>query len=651
MDFNLLISAQPLLLAPNLRTTPVADGLLVVKNMTSKTYLRVTPMQWEVLRQFSEAQLVPAVLDRIIRARQSPPLGEFYELILKAERAGILGRPDRTIPEVTPWDWRGALNPQFLARPLGALLLVGLVLSLGFRPELPSSLVGALVGVLIFCAAASLAEYLRACLICGAGGEVFQPRWLWQSLPPRFDIDASDVVMLPRKVQDAVLLAEPAVLAAAAGITAWNKPEWCFIPLLGLIYTLRPILGGRFPSLLRLGHEKDPSDAEHGFLFPPNRTPRARWRMLSRGLRQLNTWVRFFYGVIWTLMVVYLAARLTDTPPWTFAFWEANGTRVALAIAGSLLFLGLAYVTWETFLLARLRGSAWRHAFREWRARWFGAGRVRLDEAGRLAAFAAAPLLRALDADQQKQLARAMEPAWHGPWKKLPDFEAATSPTVALILSGRVAVHREDSQKRKRRVQVLGPGDMLGLHGVADAAGEAYRLRTSSPVALLTADRAMATELILGRVTSAPFGNAVLKVPFLRTITLCRNWHLQAVQRFALLSTLTSYPEGSVIYSEGQSVDSFFIVFAGDAVVSREKRALAVLRSGEFFGEIGLLQNSTANATITARRNTRCLVIARAEFIRFVTHNYAVALELERVSSQRLGRPIFPVRQNQLRSA
>jgi hypothetical protein len=34
--------------------------------------------------------------------------------------------------------------------------------------------------------------------------------------------------------------------------------------------------------------------------------------------------------------------------------------------------------------------------------------------------------------------------------------------------------------------------------------------------------------------------------------------------------------------------------------------------------------------------------------VRFVTHNYAVALELERVSSKRLGRPIFPVRQSDL---
>jgi hypothetical protein len=61
------------------------------------------------------------------------------------------------------------------------------------------------------------------------------------------------------------------------------------------------------------------------------------------------------------------------------------------------------------------------------------------------------------------------------------------------------------------------------------------------------------------------------------------------------------------------------------------------------------MQNSNATASITARCNLRSLAIARKEFLRFVTHNYSVALELERVSSDRLGRPIFPVRQSDFR--
>ena len=78
--------------------------------------------------------------------------------------------------------------------------------------------------------------------------------------------------------------------------------------------------------------------------------------------------------------------------------------------------------------------------------------------------------------------------------------------------------------------------------------------------------------------------------------------------------------------------------------------ALAVIHAGDFFGEIGLLQNSAANAQVAARQDMRCLGISRVEFLRFVTHNHTVALELERVSSKRLGRPIFPLKKGNFRS-
>jgi CRP-like cAMP-binding protein len=97
-------------------------------------------------------------------------------------------------------------------------------------------------------------------------------------------------------------------------------------------------------------------------------------------------------------------------------------------------------------------------------------------------------------------------------------------------------------------------------------------------------------------------------------------------------------------------VEEFFIIFQGDAKVSRKERHLAVIRAGEFFGEIGLMQNSAPNASVTATLGTRCLRIPRTELLRFVTHNYMVALELERVSSERLGRPLFPLKAGDFRS-
>jgi len=92
------------------------------------------------------------------------------------------------------------------------------------------------------------------------------------------------------------------------------------------------------------------------------------------------------------------------------------------------------------------------------------------------------------------------------------------------------------------------------------------------------------------------------------------------------------------------------VIFESEAEVSQRGRHLATIHSGDFFGEIGLLQNSSATAQVSAKRDFRCLSINRLEFLRFVTHNYSVALELERVSSTRLGRAIFPLNKGNFRS-
>lgn len=643
MDFNLIISAQKLRLAPDLLERKPGERLLVIKNVPARTYLRITPEQWFVLRQFAEERNVPTVLNEAIRERFCLPLGEFYELILKAVRAHVLLGPGTEPPTVKASGWHGEIRATTLSRPLAVLFFVGLILAFGFQPDLPSSPVGAAAGLAILIVAHSVAALLAGCVIRGENGDVYHPRWSWRSLPPRFTIDPSDMILLPRRAQDVILTVEPAILATAAGLATWHWPEWSFFPLLGLMFSLRPIFGGRFASVVRLGNADPEGDTEHGFLFPPNRGPRARWRALCHDLREANTWVTVAYSVIWTLAIIYLAARLTDTPPWSIRYWEANGVRIAVAILGSLALLAAGYLAWEAYQFIRDRADEWRFGFREWHGRWIGGSRKMLDETARLDAIATSPLLRTLPPPQRQQLLQAMQVTRHGPWRTLRAYAGGGEAQVALIVSGRIGLRRHLSSGRRVRTHVLEAGDVIGLHDLADPSGGAFDLRTLTPVTLLTLPRARAEEIFVRRMGAVLLNNIILKLPFLRSISLCENWHQQAIERFATLSDVVAEPDGNIIFVEGLIADRFFIIFEGEAVVSRRKKRVAVVRAGEFFGEIGMMQMSPASATITARGHTRCLAIARTEFMRFVTHNYSVALEIERVSSRRLGHPLFPL--------
>ncbi|HEY4989186.1 MAG TPA: cyclic nucleotide-binding domain-containing protein, partial [Opitutaceae bacterium] len=594
-------------------------------------------------------QTVPTALGTAIRERQCLPLGEFYEIILKAIRADILLEPKTVLEPVKACEWNTTVRPRVLAKPIIVLFCAGIAMSLGFRPKVPTNPLDWAAGVVLLSATLSLGYFLKGCLIRGAGGEVYLPKWRWLALPPHFTVDTHDAIMLSTDDKTTVGIAGPAMLATATGIASWYKPEWAFVSLIGLVGSMRPIFGGRFVGLIHVGDKRAPSDAEYSHIFPPNRSPDGRIKMLRYALSQSTTWMRLLYGVFWTLAAMYLGARLGEIPPWTLAFWQHNGSRIAASIFGSLVALGAAYLSWEIYHLARERARARRNTVRLWQRRWFGGSESPLDESSRVKLLTQSPVTSALQPPQRQELARLMNPQKHGPWKNMPEY-GDTPTEVALIVSGKVSVRREMPTGRTVQVQVLSEGDIIGLHDLADPKFPKYRFKTQTPVKLLMVDRATADKLIVRRVPQSTLTDMLLKAPFLRRISLCQNWHLQAINRFARLSSITSYEQGAAILSEGQTVEEFFVIFQGDAHVTKESQKMATIRSGEFFGEIGLMQNSSPNASVSANRDTRCLSIPRTELLRFVTHNYTVALELERVSSERLGRPIFPLRRGDFRS-
>jgi hypothetical protein len=46
---------------------------------------------------------------------------------------------------------------------------------------------------------------------------------------------------------------------------------------------------------------------------------------------------------------------------------------------------------------------------------------------------------------------------------------------------------------------------------------------------------------------------------------------------------------------------------------------------------------------IVAVTPARCLVMPRRDFLDFITHDFLIGLQFEEISSQRLGKPIFPL--------
>lgn len=130
---------------------------------------------------------------------------------------------------------------------------------------------------------------------------------------------------------------------------------------------------------------------------------------------------------------------------------------------------------------------------------------------------------------------------------------------------------------------------------------------------------------------------------------------LDLIRRVPLFSMLTNeqaqfvadgvvkrrFRRGEVIVEHGQKSNSLFILLTGRArVLTADSRGreviLAVLESGDYVGEMSLIDNEPHSATVRAEVQTDMLVLGRAEFSRCLPENSSLSYAIMRGLVQRL---------------
>lgn len=84
--------------------------------------------------------------------------------------------------------------------------------------------------------------------------------------------------------------------------------------------------------------------------------------------------------------------------------------------------------------------------------------------------------------------------------------------------------------------------------------------------------------------------------------------------RIADISTSVERPAGSILTKVGESGDSFFFIVDGRVSVETAAGAGDPLHSGDFFGEMSLIDGEPRSATVTALTDVRLLVVHRIHF-------------------------------------
>ena len=108
------------------------------------------------------------------------------------------------------------------------------------------------------------------------------------------------------------------------------------------------------------------------------------------------------------------------------------------------------------------------------------------------------------------------------------------------------------------------------------------------------------------------------------------------LERIAKSCKERRYRAGDAIATEGTGGAGFFVITEGSATVSVGGEARATLSSGDYFGEIALIDEGTRSATITAATDVTAYGMTSWEFKPFVEDHPQVAWALLKTLAQRL---------------
>ena len=136
------------------------------------------------------------------------------------------------------------------------------------------------------------------------------------------------------------------------------------------------------------------------------------------------------------------------------------------------------------------------------------------------------------------------------------------------------------------------------------------------------------------------------KAALLRNSELFAGLDDHVVASLAAMCRVAVWPEGDEILEEradfDEETDGIFLIVDGEVEIRKDSpdgtggTLLATLGSGEFFGEMALLDGKPRSASVFTTTETQCLVLHRWDFLRAVRKDPEIAIRMLAVLSSRL---------------
>ena len=125
----------------------------------------------------------------------------------------------------------------------------------------------------------------------------------------------------------------------------------------------------------------------------------------------------------------------------------------------------------------------------------------------------------------------------------------------------------------------------------------------------------------------------VLDIDFLKSVNIFSDLSDSELKSIQELCKTRKYPKNSMIILEEEMGDVVFIVMSGTVKITRvndegKEVILAMLGSGEVFGEMAILDGESRSANALSQENCEVVTINREDFLNLLKTNNKVSLNL-----------------------
>jgi CRP/FNR family cyclic AMP-dependent transcriptional regulator len=128
------------------------------------------------------------------------------------------------------------------------------------------------------------------------------------------------------------------------------------------------------------------------------------------------------------------------------------------------------------------------------------------------------------------------------------------------------------------------------------------------------------------------------KLDLLASVPLFAKLDRRGLERVGQLADEIDLPEGKILTRQGERGDEFFVIVDGRVKVERDGKLLAVLGSGDFIGEIALIDEGPRTATATCETDCRLILVGHREFHSLLREQPGIELTILRALAERVRR-------------